>query len=107
MNAGLRTLEINVQHFNDDLSRAAMATDSLVAADSTVLDPGQEEQESDGIKIMQMAIHIMRSCSATPRIQHLRVARLVMVMMQIGRIDDHIIEVEYDNRSGRDSRTPI
>jgi len=48
MNAGLRTLEINVQHFNDDLSRAAMATDSLVAADSTVLDPGQlEEQESE------------------------------------------------------------
>jgi len=36
-----------VQHFNDDLSRAAMATDSLVAADSTVLDPGQEEQESE------------------------------------------------------------
>jgi hypothetical protein len=43
MNAGLRTLEINVQHSNGDLSRAAMATDSLVAADSTVLDPGQEE----------------------------------------------------------------
>ena len=33
-----------VQHFNDDLSRAAMATDSLVAADSTVLDPSPEEQ---------------------------------------------------------------
>ena len=73
MNAGLRTLEINVQHFNDDLSRAAMATDSLVAADSNVLDPGQEER----MKIMQMAIHIVRSCSAIPRIQHLRVARLV------------------------------
>ena len=74
MNAGLRTLEINVQHFNDDLSRAAMATDSLVAADSTVLDPGNRRVRN-GMKIMQMAIHIVRSCSATPRIQHLRVAR--------------------------------
>jgi hypothetical protein len=42
MNAGLQTLVISVQCFNDDLSRAAIATDSLVAADSTV-DSGQEE----------------------------------------------------------------
>jgi hypothetical protein len=45
MNAGFQTLEINVQRFNDDLSRAAIATDSLAVADITVA-PGQEEQES-------------------------------------------------------------
>jgi hypothetical protein len=45
MNAGLRTLdsEINVQRFNDDLSRATMAANGLVTAD-TVLHPGEEER---------------------------------------------------------------
>ena len=47
MNAGLKTLEINVQHFNDDLSRAAMTPSGLVVADTTVLDPGQEELQLD------------------------------------------------------------
>ena len=64
-----------------------MATDSLVAADSTVLDP--DRRVRNGMKIMQMAIHIVCSFSATPRIQHLRVARLVMMMMnffQLGRV---------------------
>jgi hypothetical protein len=46
INAGLQVLDINVQNFNDDLSRAAMAAKGLVAAD-TILDPGEEELESE------------------------------------------------------------
>ena len=64
-----------------------MTTDSLVAADSTVLDPGQEEQESEERDKNHADGHSYRAqllSDSGPRIQHLRVARLEMMMMQIG-----------------------
>jgi hypothetical protein len=59
-----------------------MAANGLVTAD-TVLDPGEEEVRRNGMKTMQMAIPIVRSCSAIMRKQHLRVARLAATMMQV------------------------
>ena len=85
-----------------------MTTDSLVAADSTVLDPGQlEEQESEERDKNHADGHSYRAQLLSDSEDTASEVALVMMMMQIGRIDDRIIEVEYDNRSGRDNRTPI
>jgi hypothetical protein len=47
MNAGLQSLEVNVQRFNDDLSRAAMSANGLVAADTMDPDIGELESEEE------------------------------------------------------------
>jgi len=84
-----------------------MTTDSLVAADNTVLDPGQEERESEERDKNHADGHSYRAQLLSDSEDTASEVALVMMMMQIGRIDDRIIEVEYDNRSGRDNRTPI
>jgi hypothetical protein len=106
MNAGLRTLEINVQDFNDDLSRAAMATDSLVAADSTWIRARRnrrEERDENHADGHSYRVQLLSDPEDT-----------ASEGSQIDNDDDddadwNIIEANQvdDNRTGRYNRTAI